>query len=161
VQGAPTDNVVERTVAFENVDMQVHSDGSGYIVDDNSTGVSFINNIGFRNGGSCIRLTTTTNSATNARIINNTSYNHGLDPAAASPGAPGEIFFSSPPVAGGVIMVNNLAVSASMMAIHVAGTPTTNSNNYSNNTNATTFWTDAAGNNPDFRLTAAASTNVV
>jgi len=165
VQGAPSDNVVERTVSFENVDMQVHSDGSGYIVDDNSTGVSFVNDIGFRNGGSCIRLTTTSNSATNAHIINNTCYGDGLDPAASGPSTPGEIFFSSAAVAGGVIMVNNLAVATGMggdsISIHVAGTPTTNSNNVSNTSNTINFWADAAGTNPDFRLTAAASSNIV
>ena len=95
-QGPPSANVVEQTVAFENMDNQQHTDGSGFISDDNGTGVSFINNVCFRNGGSCIRLTSTTNSGTNAHIINNTSYGNGLDPAATGPSTPDEIS-SRPP----------------------------------------------------------------
>ena len=137
-------NVVEQTVAFENMDNQQHTDGSGFISDDNGTGVSFINNICFRNGGSCIRLTTTTSSATNAHIINNTSYGDGLDPAATGPSTPDEIFFSSAATAGGVVMVNNLAVATGTggdtAAIFVLGTPQQNSNNYTLNNGSTAFW---------------------
>jgi hypothetical protein len=95
-QGPPSANIVQQNVAFENMDNQMHTDGSGFISDDNGTGVSFINNIGFRNGGSCIRLTITTTTGTNAHIINNTCYGNGLDPAATGPSTPDEIFFSSP-----------------------------------------------------------------
>ena len=67
VQGTATDNVVERNVAFENMDNQKHTDGSGFIVDTQVTGVSFINNVAFLNGGSAIRLT----DSKNISIINN------------------------------------------------------------------------------------------
>ncbi len=48
INGTPEDNLVESTVAFENVDMECHSDGSGFIVDvgnmgGGSTGATFIN----------------------------------------------------------------------------------------------------------------------
>ncbi|MBV9948211.1 MAG: hypothetical protein JOZ69_15270, partial [Myxococcales bacterium] len=76
VQGTFQDNVVEQNVSFENADMQNHTDGSGFIVDQMCTGASFVNNIGFRNGGSCIRLT----KSTNTYVINNTCFDDGLDP---------------------------------------------------------------------------------
>lgn len=113
-QGTYRDNVVESTVAFENVDMQHHSDGSGFIVDDIGTGATFVNNIGFRNGGSCIRLTTSKNT----HLVNNTCYHDGLDPQAGSdpqysePKSPGEILFSGPDTWTGAVMVNNLAAAS-------------------------------------------------
>jgi hypothetical protein len=156
-QGTYQDNIIERTVAFENVDNQVHTDGSGFIVDDIGTGATFVNNIGFRNGGSCIRLTTSSGT----HIINNSCYHDGLDPSATNPSSPGEIFFSDPTTRNGVVMVNNLAAAAgyngTQSAIFNAPSSTV-SNNYAVDRNgATPFFNDPAGTNPDFQLTTSAS----
>jgi hypothetical protein len=154
-QGTYQDNIVEQTVAFENVDMQEHTDGSGFIVDDIGTGATFVNNIGFRNGGSCIRLTTSTNT----HIINNSCYGDGLDPAATGPSTPDEIFFSSSQTTSGAVLYNNLAVATGTggdtQAIFGAN-GATSANNVTNNKNTITDWVDAAGTNPDFHLSATA-----
>ena len=155
-QGTPADNVVQRTVAFENADMQQHTDGSGYIVDDIGTGASFINDIGFRNGGSCIRLTTSSNT----HIINNSCYGDGLDVNDTGPSSPGEIFFSGGATQTGVVLVNNLAVAtgSAQDGTAIFGAPSqTVSNNYTNTSGAVDFWTDAAGLHPDFHLNASAT----
>jgi MYXO-CTERM domain-containing protein len=160
-QGTYLDNVIERTVAFENVDNQQHTDGSGFIVDDIGTGATFVNNIGFRNGGSCIRLTTSSGT----HLVNNTCYHDGLDTAAVNPNNPGEIFFSDATTRQGVVMVNNLAAAAgyndNMNAI-VSPPSTTVSNNVTVDKNgATPFFLDPAGNHVDLRLNDAAKTSIV
>src|SRR3954469_14524005 len=93
VYGDYTNNVVRRTVSFENIDISAHhSDGSGFILDFGSTGALFENNLGFHNGGSCIRI-----NPPGAPLINNPCWHDGLEPADAMglPANPGEIFFSS------------------------------------------------------------------
>jgi hypothetical protein len=162
-QGSYTDNVVERTVAFENVDNQCHTDGSGFIADSSGTGASFINNIGFRNGGSCIRLTT----ATNTHMINNTCYDDGLDPQAGKtnssscgtgPTGPGEIFFSSAGTQTGAVVENNLMVAASgQTALFNAGTAS-NLTNVSTTVASAAFFTAPP---PDFTLTTSGTANIV
>jgi hypothetical protein len=163
-QGGYQDNVVESTVAFENVDMQHHSDGSGFIVDDIGTGATFVNNVGFRNGGSCIRLTTSKNT----HLVNNTCYHDGLDPQAGSdaqypePKNPGEIFFSGSDTWSGAVMLNNLAAASGWN-----GTQTAFANTGSiavkpynlgvDRSGATPFFQAPDGANPDFRIAADAS----
>ena len=161
-QGTFQDNIVEQSIAFENVDMQHHSDGSGFIVDDIGTGTTFVNNLGFRNGGSCIRLTTSTGT----HLINNSCYNNGLDPGAGSdptysqPKTPDEIFFSSSDTTKGAVMYNNLVVATGQggdaQAIFGSGGATLG-NNLTNNTNTVDFWADANGTNPDFHLKPTAT----
>jgi hypothetical protein len=108
VQGGPTSNVVEQTISFENLDISTnHSDGSGFIADQNGAGATFINNIGFRNGGSCIRITNSTNS----QIINNTCFHNGQDAAAKYHD---EIFFSdTSKTHEGALLRNNLCIPTS------------------------------------------------
>jgi len=108
VQGAASSNVVEQTISFENIDISSHhSDGSGFILDQNSTGATFINNIGFRNGGSCIRLT----NSPNAQIINNSCVHNGQDPLALYHD---EIFFSDTSTTHqGALLRNNLCIPTS------------------------------------------------
>jgi hypothetical protein len=108
VQGSADQNVVEQTVSFENIDISSnHSDGSGFIADQNSTGATFINNIGFRNGGSCIRIT----NSTNIQIINNTCVHDGQDPTA---NYHDEIFFSDTSTTHqGALLRNNLCIPTS------------------------------------------------
>ena len=50
VHGTPEENVIERSVSFENADGQKNNDGSGFIVDEETQGTTFVNNLGFRNG---------------------------------------------------------------------------------------------------------------
>jgi parallel beta-helix repeat protein len=155
-QGTYQDNIIEQSVSFENMDNQQHTDGSGFIVDDIGTGATFVNNIGFRNGGSCIRLTTSSGT----HIINNTCYGNGLDSAASNPSTPDEIFFSGGKTQDGVVMVNNAAVATGKggdtQAIFGAPSATV-SNNYTDNKNTISQWTDATGTNPDFHLTSSAT----
>ncbi|HYP87248.1 MAG TPA: right-handed parallel beta-helix repeat-containing protein, partial [Polyangiaceae bacterium] len=154
--GTYADNMVERNVSFENADTADHSDGSGFIVDDVGTGATFINNLGFRNGGSCIRLT----QSINTRIINNSCYADGLDTGAQNPASPGEIFFSSATTQQGVLMINNIAIATGSAQDKQAifNAPSAGvSNNYTKNDGTISFWVDAAGTNPDFRLKATAS----
>jgi len=108
VKGDSASNVVEQTVSFENVDISTHhSDGSGFITDQNSTGATFINNIGFRNGGSCIRIT----NSTNVHMINNTCVTNGQDPDALYHD---EIFFSDTSTTHqGALLRNNLCIPTS------------------------------------------------
>jgi hypothetical protein len=160
-QGTYQDNIIERTVSFENVDNQQHTDGSGFIVDDIGTGATFVNNIGFRNGGSCIRLTTSTNT----HIINNSCYHDGLDQAAQGPPNPGEIFFSSSQTQQGAVMLNNLAAAAgwnnTQKAYNNNGNVAISPYNIGVDSNgATPFFADPAGQNPDFRLTSGSTAEI-
>jgi hypothetical protein len=155
-QGTYQDNLVEQNVAFENMDNQKHTDGSGFIVDDVGTGTTFRNNLGFRNGGSCIRLTTTTGT----HIINNSCYGNGLDPAATGPSTPDEIFFSSSATTQGAVVYNNIAVASGKGGDTQAifgGNGATLATNLTNNTGTIDMWLDAAGTHPDFHLQATAS----
>jgi hypothetical protein len=162
-QGSPTDNVVERTVAFENVDDQCHTDGSGFITDSLGTGSSFLNNIGFRNGGSCIRLTT----ATNTHIVNNTCFDNGLDPQAGTtnssscgqgPTKPGEIFFSSAGTQTGSVLENNLCAAATGQTAYVNAGSLVNASDVSATVGSTPFFTSPP---PDFTLTTTGTANIV
>ena len=151
VQGTASDNVVERNVAFENMDAQKHTDGSGFIVDTMVTGVSFVNNLAFLNGGSGIRLT----KSANISIINNTFYHNGRDTADDGPPNPGEIYFTDGSMTQGLTMINNVGVASGTKADPTAawvfngGTVSLAS---SNKTSAT--FADPDGTNPDFRLTS-------
>ena len=155
VMGGNLTNVVRRTVSFENIDISDnHTDGSGFILDQNSDGATFENNIGFRNGGSCIRLT----NSPNARLINNTCYHDGLDMAARSPNNPGEILFSNPNTMVGVTLVNNLLAASGWNNTQTAlvNAPT-GSNNLTINANGPTpFFVDPAA--IDLRIVAGSST---
>ncbi len=166
-QGTYKDNVVESTVSFENVDMEHHSDGSGFIVDDIGTGTTFVNNIGFRNGGSCIRLTTSTNT----HIINNTCYHDGQDPQAGSdpqytePKNPGEIFFSSGETWNEAVLLNNIAAASGWNGTQTAYINTGNIavkpwNLGVDKNAATPFFAAPDGNHLDFHLTNGADSAI-
>lgn len=108
VPGDHTTNLITRNVSFENIDISAHhSDGSGFILDQSSSGALFQNNIGFRNGGSCIRI-----NCPGAHLINNTCWHNGLDPkdAIGLPSKPGELYFTSG-LQGAVVLDNLLAAS--------------------------------------------------
>lgn len=161
--GTYQDNIVDSNVSFENIDISSHhSDGSGFILDQGSSGALFQNNIGFRNGGSCIRLTTSGGS----HIINNSCYHNGLEPSDAqgAPNNPGEIYYSDATSKGGTVFQNNLAAASGYNNTQSAfgGQLPGQTTNYAVNANAATpFYTDPAGTNPDFHLTASATADVV
>jgi hypothetical protein len=151
--GDATTNVIERTVSFENIDISsYHSDGSGFILDQQSTGVTFVNNIGFRNGGSCIR-----SNCEGTLLVNNTCYHDGLDPTDAigtGPTNPSEIYFTYGLL--GAIMVNNLAAASGFDNAQIAINQSGGSNNYTVDGNGPTpFFVDAPS--LDFHLNASAS----
>ena len=102
--GDHTTNIIRRTVSFENDDVSAHySDGSGFILDQDATGATFENNIGFRNGGSCIRA-----NCPDMYIVNNSCYHDGIDPndgVGTGPTEADEIFYTYTPNG---ILVNNL-----------------------------------------------------
>ena len=129
VQGGASSNIVEQTISFENIDISSnHSDGSGFISDQNGTGATFINNIGFRNGGSCIRIT----NSTNTQIINFTCVNNGQDPTAKYHD---EIFFSDTSTTHqGALLRNNLCIPTSGQAGLTMGSGVTAQNNIFNGT---------------------------
>lgn len=148
VQGTANDNVIEESVAFENMDNQKHTDGSGFIVDTKVTGASFINNIAFLNGGSGIRLT----DAKNIVIANNTFYHNGRDTKDDGPPNPGEIYFTDGASTAGLTMLNNVGVGSGTKQDPVGWqgawtVPTVPSNNKT----AASF-VDPDGTNPDFHL---------
>jgi hypothetical protein len=154
VMGTSADNVVRRTVSFENIDISTnHTDGSGFILDQSSSGATFENNIGFRNGGSCIRINTP-----GARIINNTCYHDGLASADVNPANPGEIYFSNGP--NGAVLANNLATASgwnNTQNAFVNGPAGTN-NLVVNRNGPTPFFVDPVGVNFDI---VAGSTTVI
>jgi hypothetical protein len=162
--GTYQDNQVIGNVSFENVDISTtHStptghptDGSGFILDQNSTGALFENNLGFRNGGSCIRLT----NSSGAHLVNNTCYHDALDPGDGTPSNPSEIYFSDATTSTtGVVAANNLLVGgANNIGInHTTGSGSTFVKNVSLNGGgaATMFVNPGAAS---FALAAGAST---
>ena len=154
VNGTSSDNIVEQCVAFENMDNQKHTDGSGFIVDTNVKGASFINNIAFLNGGSGLRLT----KSANIVIINNTFYHNGRDTADTGPGNPGEIYFTDGKSTT-LTMVNNVGVASgttqdpSSAWVWNGGSVTIPATNVTSGAFA-----DADGTHPDFHLTTSSTT---
>lgn len=159
VQGTPDDNIIERSISFENVDGQKNNDGSGFIVDEDTMGATFLNNIAFRNGGSCMRLT----RSNNTRMINFSCYHNGQNPNANSPPDPSEFYFTEQQSRDTAIIINSLvaASGSEMDPVAFKFPPETGlSNNVSVDSGPTPFFTDPAGMNPDFRPPAAAAAQV-
>ncbi len=126
------------------------NDGSGFIVDEETTGATFSSNIGFRNGGSCMRLT----KSPNARMINFSCYHNGMNPDANSPTNPGEFFWTDQTSRDTSILINTIA-AASGSATDPAALrfpPDTGvSSNLTIDSGETPFFMDPAGQSPDFR----------
>jgi MYXO-CTERM domain-containing protein len=149
VQGSASDNVVDQNVAFENMDAQKHTDGSGFIVDTMVTGVAFINNLAFLNGGSCIRLT----KSANISIINNTCYHNGRDTADTGPTNPGEIYFTDGSQTQGLTFLNNVGVaSGSTQDPSTTWMVNGGSLTFASNNKTSASFVGADGTNPDFHL---------
>jgi hypothetical protein len=153
VTGSYLTNIVRGNVSFENVDISSnHSDGSGFILDFGSTGALFENNIGFRNGGSCIRLTNSPGS----RLVGNTCYRNGLDTTAMYRD---EIYYSDPASRGSAVLRNNLVAPGSgLRALNDASGVSSMNNLTLGSNDATPFFMNAGA--ADFRI-AAGSTTVI
>jgi MYXO-CTERM domain-containing protein len=152
VPGDHTTNLITRNVSFENIDISMHhSDGSGFILDQNSSGALFENNIGFRNGGSCIRI-----NCPGAYLINNTCWHDGLEPqdALGLPSKPGELYFTSG--LQGAVVVDNLLAASGYGNDQPASNQTLPGSNLAVNAGgATPFFSNPTG--IDFRPTAGNS----
>ncbi|MFO7179084.1 MAG: right-handed parallel beta-helix repeat-containing protein [Pseudomonadota bacterium] len=150
---AEGENVVEGVVSFENTDRERRTDGSGFIVDEESNGATFINNIAFGNAGSCLRLT----RSSGTRFINNTCYhNSRFGNEATGPTNPGELYFTQsngPSPQQGVLFMNNVIVGTGQAP--AGSTPVINQpqSGWMNNvvtTGQVSFFTDPTGNPPNF-----------
>jgi hypothetical protein len=150
---------VEGNVSFENMDAQQHTDGSGFIADESSDGASFVNNLAFANGGSCLRLT----RSSNVKFINNTCYHDARDPLATGPTDPDEVYFSNAPsdmsTITGISFFNNALVAlgsgAGLKAVNY--NPTSGWSNNATATATVSYFNGAEGTNPDFTLASGAS----
>lgn len=134
-------NRIQGNVSFENIDVSTYkSDGSGFILDEGSTGATFINNIAFRNGGSCIRLT----KSSGGKLINNTCVLNGQD---SNVQFNDEIYVSDSTSATGASLINNVALpSGGKQALGGGQTI----GNVSNN-----LWLTAGGASPFVSTTGA------
>ena len=151
-------NLVEGNVAFENMDAQQHTDGSGFIVDEDADNATFLNNIAFRNGGSCLRLT----KSAGTKFINNTCYHNAQDPLDDGPPNPGEVYFTAndPATTMNTQFVNNVFVNTGTGpgAMAIYNQPTTG---WSNNVIKTGTVTLFKGAETDYTLTADAMADLV
>ncbi|MDF3065190.1 MAG: hypothetical protein K0R38_791 [Polyangiaceae bacterium] len=151
-------NRVEGTISFENTDAERNTDGSGFIVDEESNGATFVNNIAFGNAGSCFRLT----RSTGTKFINNTCYhNSQFGSRATGPTNPGEIYFTNGGVTiQGVTFMNNVIVGTGQApagSTPIQNQPTAGWSNNVVTTGAVTHFVDPEGTNPNFSLAAGAT----
>jgi parallel beta-helix repeat protein len=160
--GSYQTNVIRGNVSFENIDIcgdpnggcdpATSTDGNGFILDQGSTGALFVNNIAFRNGGSCIRLT----NSSGAHIINNTCYRDAQDTGYAF--SQDEIFFSDANSRNGAVLRNNVAAGISGIdGTNASGAVIVENNVWVNNNGATPFFTNPTAANPDFRPSTSAT----
>jgi MYXO-CTERM domain-containing protein len=157
-QGSAGDSWIEGNVSFENMDGQKHTDGSGFIIDEYSNGATFINNIAFRNGGSCLRLT----KSMNCKFINNTCYHDAQDTMDTGPSNPSEVYFTKDnnnSTTTGTTFMNNVFVATGtgpgMTAIY--NQPTSGWANNQTSTGTVSYFTSADGTNPTFTLASGST----
>lgn len=156
VQGTADDNIVERSVSFENYDAQKNNDGSGFIVDEYTLGSTFLNNIAFGNGGSCMRLT----RSANTRMLHFSCYHNGQNPTPNSPTDPGEFYFTEAYSRESSSVLNTLAAASGSPVdpqVFVLPPETGLRNNVTLDSGEATFFSDPEGVYPDFRPPASAS----
>jgi MYXO-CTERM domain-containing protein len=143
--------LVEGTVSFENTDGERHTDGSGFIADEGSSGATFVNNVAFGNSGSCLRLT----KSTGTKFVNNTCYrNSQFGSMATGPSNPGELYFTNAGVTvQNVTFTNNVIVGTGQApagAQPIQNMPTMGWSNNVVTTGTPTFFTAPTGTNPSF-----------
>lgn len=109
--GAGGNNVVDGNVSFENIDVSARpefngrpTDGNGFILDEGTTHGYIVNNIGFRNGGACMKVT----KSSNATIMNNTCFQNGQD---ANTQFNPEIYLSEQQSGQGTSLRNNAGIA--------------------------------------------------
>jgi MYXO-CTERM domain-containing protein len=158
VTGGTSANIVRETVSFDTIDTSsTHSssgkatDGSGFILDQGSAGATFINNVGFENGGSCIRLTNSSNSL----IANNTCYGNGKDPLALYND---EILYSDATSRTGASLLNNIIVVTTTGKNAIGNASGITQTNNVTNSPAANFVGVPGATNVDFNLTSSATT---
>ena len=155
-QGGAGASWIEGNVSFENLDNQKHTDGSGFIIDEYSDGATFIDNVAFRNGGSCMRLT----KSQGCKFINNTCYHDAQDAQDNSPANPSEVYFTGnandTTTTTGVTFMNNVFVATGTGpgAAAVYNQPASGWSNNQLATGNVSFFTAPDGTNPDFTLSA-------
>lgn len=106
------ENFIIGNVSFENADISRPTpqesvratDGSGFIADEQTSHAYFANNIAFRNGGSCFRVTL----SSGVTIINNTCYQNGQDSALSYND---EIYLSEQQSGNGTSIYNTIIVN--------------------------------------------------
>jgi MYXO-CTERM domain-containing protein len=143
--------LIEGNVSFENTDQQKHTDGSGFIADENSSNATFVNNLAFGNSGSCLRLT----KSSGTKFVNNTCYrNSQFGSQATGPTNPGELYFTNAGVTiQGVTFMNNVIVGTGQAPAGsqpIQNMPTSGWSNNVVTTGTPTFFTAPTGTNPSF-----------
>jgi parallel beta-helix repeat protein len=157
-QGSAGDSWIEGNVSFENMDAQKHTDGSGFIIDEYSNGATFIDNIAFRNGGSCLRLT----KSSNCKFINNSCYHDAQDSMDTGPSNPSEVYFTKDnnnSTTTGTTFMNNVFVATGTGpgAMAIYNQPTSGWSNNQTSTGSVSFFTASDGTNPDFTLASGST----
>ena len=157
-QGSAGDSWIEGNVSFENMDAQKHTDGSGFIIDEYSNGATFIDNIAFRNGGSCLRLT----KSMNCKFINNTCYHDAQDSMDNGPSNPSEVYFTKDnnnSTTTGTTFMNDVFVATGTGpgAMAIYNQPTSGWSNNQTSTGSVSFFAAPDGTNPDFTLASGST----
>lgn len=109
--GATGNNVLDGNVAFENIDVSARpefggrpTDGNGFILDEGTTHGYLVNNLGFRNGGACLKVTL----SSNATLMNNTCVQNGQD---ANTQFNPEVYISEQQSGQGTSLRNNAGIA--------------------------------------------------
>jgi slime mold repeat-containing protein len=109
--GATGNNVLDGNVSFENIDVSARpefggrpTDGNGFILDEGTTHGYLVNNLGFRNGGACMKVTL----STNATLMNNTCVQNGQD---ANTQFNPEVYISEQQSGQGTSLRNNAGIA--------------------------------------------------
>jgi hypothetical protein len=158
--GALGNNVLDGNVSFENIDVSARpefggrpTDGNGFILDEGTTHGYLVNNLSFRNGGACMKVTL----SSGATIMNNTCIQNGQD---ANTQFNPEVYISEQQSGQGTSLRNNAGIAGARGQYDGNGFQFLNGDRDQNNVWAT------AGNSPftsitgalDFRLNANATT---
>jgi hypothetical protein len=109
--GALGENILDGNIAFENIDVSAlpefnnrPTDGNGFILDEGTTHGYVVNNIAFRNGGACMKVTL----SSGATIMNNTCIQNGQDANAQfNP----EVYLSEQQSGQGTSLRNNAVIA--------------------------------------------------
>ena len=157
-QGGAGASTIQGNVSFENMDGQMHTDGSGFIIDEYSDGATFVDNIAFRNAGSCLRLT----KSMNCKFINNSCYHDAQDTQDTGPSNPSEVYFTKDTnnsTTTGTSFLNNVFVATGTGpgATAIYNQPSSGWSNNQTATGSVSYFTSPDGTNPDFTLASGSA----